>query len=347
MVETLEHFIRQANVCPRASRRRLYKELLRSDTYLLNIGEPVEGERVLRLSHRADPVSVWADRDPELGGVWVPVFPARDTVSRFVTIRELTCPEGREFLWMALGPRKVFPLLLGVDCFAGIHLYLDDSRRVAIPWGDVKALSEGRLPDESPAVFEAPVAKLPIPPGTRVAFGRLAGSEARLLCVPQAGHFRPEDMRRMVRVQVPGGAALTPCRHFLQLLRLVKGGAGGDSGRYYEDLLRALVAFEMYGEAESLCHWLAKKQNEAYAWVFLSAVYGRTGRFDECADICRRGAEKYPDEKAFPINGAKALITLGRRDEAARFLAPARERFPDDVQIQALLRCPEPKSSQA
>jgi len=34
----------------------------------------------------------------------------------------------------------------------------------------------------------------------------------------------------------------------------------------------------MYGEAESLCEWLANKGNEAYAWIHLAAIYGNLTR---------------------------------------------------------------------
>ncbi len=39
---------------------------------------------------------------------------------------------------------------------------------------------------------------------------------------------------------------------------------------------------------------------------------------------------KYPSERAFHINGIRALTALGRVDEAARYAAAALVRFPQD-----------------
>jgi len=41
MVENLEHLIRRAALDPRLSRTALYKELLRSETYLLTVDAPL------------------------------------------------------------------------------------------------------------------------------------------------------------------------------------------------------------------------------------------------------------------------------------------------------------------
>ena len=54
MVETLEHFIRQATEHPRQSRAHLYKELLRSDTYLLTLDDPIKEEQTTRVSKAND-----------------------------------------------------------------------------------------------------------------------------------------------------------------------------------------------------------------------------------------------------------------------------------------------------
>src|SRR2546421_354353 len=83
-------------------------------------------------------------------------------------------------------------LLRAVRCFAGLRLYLDETYGVPIDWKDVKALSEGSLPPEDPEVYDLPVARLVLPRGLRLAFGRVrlgkAGGEGRLLCLPDAGH---------------------------------------------------------------------------------------------------------------------------------------------------------------
>jgi hypothetical protein len=338
MVETLERLIEKVANNPKQPRTALFKELLRSETFLLSLGAPLEEEQRTRVLKAEQTFSIWADKDSEMGGVWVPVFPARDTVTAFVTGKKLRAPKGKEYLWMGHGAGEVFGMMRSVRYFAGLKLYLSEEAQVPLNWSDVKALSEGRLPADKPEIYDLPVAKLTIPSGVRIAFGRVdAGPDdrqGRLLCLPQAGHFRAHDVRKLVRLNLGrDGWVWMACRHFLQVLRFTL--AKADSGRYLEDMLRSLVSFEMYGEAEALCEWLAHKSNEVYAWVCLAAIYGKTGRLAECAALCRKAAVKYPEEKAFHINGARALVTLGRKEEALKSLSASLEKFPAEP---ALLR---------
>jgi hypothetical protein len=243
MVETLEHLIRQAAEHPRHSRTPLYKELMRSETLLLTVDKPPQGETEVRVSRVDESFPVWADKDPDLGGVWVPVFPSRDSVSAYVTSKRLKAPKGKDFLWMGHKPGAVFPLLRVVRCFAGLRLTLDARTTVPIDWSDVKELAEGRLPQESPEVYELPVAKLVLPKGARLAFGRVnmkgVGAAERLLCMPDAGHFHAEDVRKLVRLPLgEQGTAWMACRHFLQVLRYLRG--PGKTKRYIEDMLCSL-----------------------------------------------------------------------------------------------------------
>lgn len=341
MVETLEHLIEQAAHSPKHSRGALFKELLRSETFLLSIGAPLEGEERRRILKSEQSFSIWADKDAEMGGVWVPVFPARDTVTSFVASKKLRAPKGKEYLWMGHGAGEVFSLMRSVRYFAGLKLYLSEEAQVPLNWSDVKVLAQGRVPSDDPEIYEMPVANLTIPSGVDIAFGRVdagpADRQGRLLCLPQAGHFRVDDVRKLVRLNLGrDGWVWMACRHFLQVLRFTL--ARADSGRYLENMLRSLLGFEMYGEAEALCEWLARKSNEAYAWVCLAAIYGKTGRFDDCAALCRKAALKYPEEKSFHINGARALMALGRRREAAEALEASLLKFPQEP---ALLRMRE------
>jgi tetratricopeptide (TPR) repeat protein len=148
--------------------------------------------------------------------------------------------------------------------------------------------------------------------------------------MPDAGRFAPEDLRRLVRLPLGVQHAWVPVRHFLQILRRLKA-IDGAGDRYLEDLFASLLAFEMYGEAEALCEWFVHRGHEAYAWVGLSAIYGRCGRMDECAALCRRAIFKYPEERSFHVNGIRALAALGRTEEAARCAAAAVARFPQDT----------------
>lgn len=337
MVETLEHLIRQVAEHPRLGRAALYRELLRSETFLLTVDQPLERESLTRVTPADESFPIWADQDPEMGGVWVPIFPARDSVNSFVSSRHLEPPRGMEFLWMGHKPGAVFGILRGVRCFAGLMLYLDEKRRVEIPWADVKALSEGRLPSDDAELFELPVARLVLPVGLKLAFGsvKLASGRHKLLVAPQAGRFRPEDMRKLVRLPLEGGDhALTPCRHFLQILRHV---AGEENDAYIEDLLCSLIGFQLYGEAEALCDWIIQKGGELYAKVALAAIYARTGRLSECADLCENALEAHPAEKAFALNGARALMRLGQGARAAALLKAALEKAGPDAALEALL----------
>ncbi len=343
MVETLEHVIRQAADHPRHSRGPLYRELLRSETFLLTVDKPLTAEKVTRVTRNNETFPVWADRDAELGGVWVPVFPARDVVARFVTSRGLRTPKGKEFLWMGHKPGAVFGLMRGVRCFAGMRLFLEDGSFVSIPWTDVQVLSEGRVPSERPEVYELPLTKLVLPAGTKLAFGCVSVGpdepRAKLLCLPDAGHFRADDVRKLVKLPLSSvGTTWMACRHFIQVLRYLRAQGAPSDGAYMDELLTAMIGFQMFGEAEALCEQLASHGREAYAWNALASVYAREGKLADCAALCRQGAAKYPDETTFAASGARALHRLGRGAEAKALLEDALRRRPGDPRLLAARR---------
>jgi hypothetical protein len=376
VVETLEYLIQQAADHPRHPRGSLYRELLRSQTFLLGVDQPLPDGPEVRVSRKARDFAVWADRDPEMGGVWVPVFPARDDVGEYVRGRRLQAPRGKEFVWMEHQPGEVFRLLRGVRYFAGLRLTLEPGTQVPVPWSLVRSLCEGRVPEDAPELYELPVARLAIPEGVPIAYGRAdlgaSEGEGKLLCLPVAGHFAAEDMRKLVRLDLGrNGVVWMVCRHFLQVLRYLQSlgeGAGGKeirpagatrkeaspadgasdtvggtsdaagAGRYLQDILRSQIGFEMYGEAESLCDWLARKGDEAFAWVCQAAILGKTGRLAECAEFCRKAAAKYPAELSFRANGVRALVALGRTEEARKFAAESLKDFPGDAALAALLK---------
>jgi hypothetical protein len=321
MVETLEHLIRRSAEHPRIPRAALYKEILRSDTYLLTLDEPMKQEQAVKISKANDTFPIWADKDPELGGVWVPVFPSRDSVGGFVSGRKLKAPRGKEFLWMGHKPGAVFSVLRGVKCFAGVRLYLSVGCSVSLGWSEVKALAEGRIPDNTPELYEMPVAKLVLPMGARLVFGKIAAGpkepNAKLLCLPAAGHFSADDIRRLVHLPMSSGPVWMHC---------------------VEDLLCSMIGFQMYGEAEALAEWLMKEKGGVSAWVALAAVYGRTGRYEELAALCRRACQQHPAEPSFVLTGAKALLKLERPGEARHMLEAALERMPGEAKLLEALK---------
>ena len=345
MVETLEYLIQQAADHPRHARGGLYRELLRSQTFLLCVDQPLPDATEVRVSRKARDFAVWADRDPEMGGVWVPVFPARDDVGEFVRSRQLRAPRGKEFVWMEHRPGEAFRILRAVRYFAGLRLTLDPQIQVPVPWTLVRSLAEGRVPSDSPELYELPVSRLAIPEGSRVAYGRvqLGGQEGegRLLCLPEAGHFSAEDLRKLVRLDLGRhGVVWMVCRHFLQVLRYLRNNGGSEEleTRCVQDILRSLIGFEMYGEAEALCDWLARKGGEAFAWICLGAILARTGRAAECVELCRKAAAKYPQERSFRLNGARSLAALGRTQEAREFVTSGLKDLPDDTALREVLR---------
>lgn len=342
MVETLEHLIRQAAEHPRQPRHGLYKELLRSETYLLTLDEPMEEDQTVKVSKANDTFPIWADKDPELGGIWVPVFPSKDSVSGYVSSRRLKAPKGQEFLWMGHKPGEVFNVLRGVKYFAGVRLHLTASCSVSLAWSEVKTLGEGKMPEDLPELYDMPVAKLVLPMGMRILFGKVdAGPKeggGRLLCLPAAGRFTPDDIRRLVRLPMSSGPVWMPCRHFLQVLRYLGQNDDGSAEDNVQDLLCSMIGFQMYGEAEALSEWLLKENDPMYAWMALAAIYGRTGRFEDLVSLCRRASAKHPEEKSFPLTAAKALTKLGRAGEARHVLEQALERFPGDAKLRAAVK---------
>jgi hypothetical protein len=239
-------------------------------------------------------------------------------------------------------PGAVFGMLRGVHCFAGIKLIMGPDGVVNLGWSEVKALAEGKVPQDRPELFEMPVAKLVLPMGVRMVFGKIdAGPEdrgARLLCLPEAGHFTPDDARRLVRLPMSSGPVWMPCRHFLQILKYLGAKDGEFPDGCAEDFLCALIGFQMYGEAEALCDWLLKQGGEVYAWVALAAIYGRTARYEELADLCGKAVSRHPEERSFALTGAKALVSLKRHDDARRLLETALETLPGDPKLLAALK---------
>jgi hypothetical protein len=335
MVETLEHLIQHAADHPRHSRMSLYKELLHSETFLLNLGAPIADAQTQRMSWSNDSFDIWADKDPEMGGIWIPVFVARDTITQYVSDRRLKAPAGKEFLWMENAPGQVFALLKGVDCFAGLTLFLDSKRAIPLPWTDVKALSEGRIPGAEPHLYESPLGRLVLPFSAKIALGtiKVGGVANRMLCLPAAGHFSGEDMRKLVRLTVENvGQVYTTCRHYIQILRHTKANQSGG----LEEILECLFRFEMYGEAEALCSALVHRGKESLAWPYLAAIYLKCGKLSECAELCQKAGRKFPDERAFLLHGVRALAALGRGPEALKWLKEAESRFAGDSLLMQL-----------
>jgi hypothetical protein len=238
-------------------------------------------------------------------------------------------------------PGQIFSLMSGIKRFSGLKLFLDKDTTVLISWPEVRALSEGHMPATAPACYELPIDRLVIPAGVRLSFGVLkpwtGEAKPMLMTMPQAGRFQPEDIRRLVRLPLGDGRhAWTPCRHYFQILHTLKELRGKESKNFFENILTSQLAFEMYGEAEALCDWLSVRGQEPFAWLGLAAIFGRTGRLEDCADLCRQAIMKYPGERRFHINELRALIGLGRHEEAAQRVQVAIQLFPNDSALMEI-----------
>ncbi|MBI4348662.1 MAG: hypothetical protein HY553_17620 [Elusimicrobia bacterium] len=342
---TWEHLIRQARLEPAARRENLYRQLLSKPTYVVHVGPAGRPETEIRSAAGVE-FSLWADQDSAFGGVWVPVFSSPEKVAEYVQIRRVEAPAGQELYWMAHEPGRVYDLLESIDCFAGIRLDPCGDGGVSVLWPEVNALSEGRVPPEAPFRFELPLEELHLPRDAKIALApmdpQLTGNDGQQAFFPEVGEPEPEELRSLVALRVgPESAeqddvAWAPCRHFALALKSWLESEKGKAGKYADALVRSLIAFEMYGEAEALCLWLSEQDgNEAFAWIFLSAVYGRTGRLDSCAKLCERGMHKYKKERAFYLNQARAYAQLDDRMAAQESARRGLAHFPGDA---ALLR---------
>ena len=129
-----------------------------------------------------------------------------------------------------------------------------------------------------------PVTHVVLPLSSRAAFGSVSvaphGPQGKLLCLPEAGHFRADDTRKLVRMPPNSqGDVWMACRHFLQVLRFACSLEDAEPRHYTNDLLSSLLGFRMYGEAEALCEWLI----------------GR-GRRDQARRILKAAVRHFPSE---------------------------------------------------
>ncbi len=344
---TWEHLIRQARLSPSSGRENLYRQLLSRPTYVIHVGPSGRPDTEIR-SMGGTEFSLWADQDPAFGGVWVPVFSSPERVAQYVQARSVEAPAGQELYWMAHEAGKVYDLLETIDCFAGIRLDPGTDNGVTILWPEVNALSEGRVPPEAPFRFELPLSELRLPKEAKISLApmdlQLTGSDGQQAIFPDVGEPEPEELRSLVALRVGPESeesedmAWAPCRHFALALKRWLESEKGKAGAYADALVRSLIAFEMYGEAEALCLWLGEQDgNEAFSWIFLSAIYGRTGRLDSCAKLCEKGMHKYKKERAFYLNQARAYAQLDDRMAAQESARRGLAQFPGDAALKRFL----------
>jgi tetratricopeptide (TPR) repeat protein len=69
------------------------------------------------------------------------------------------------------------------------------------------------------------------------------------------------------------------------------------------------------------------------AWWILATLSQSVGSHEKAVIAGYKSLAFDPDDQFILVALADSLITLGRLDEAERFIIPAAEKFPDDVQI--------------
>ncbi|PCI37459.1 MAG: hypothetical protein COB53_06285 [Elusimicrobia bacterium] len=309
-----------------APRKSLFEALLAQKTYLL--------DAETKDSCDGSELNLWAEEDSDLGGIWVPLFSTAESAMGYAqslqTEDALRC--------VSQAPGRVFELLTAIPRIAGVRLDPPGEEVAGLEWSELRALSEGRLPDEGPHLYDLPDGPFPMPSGLRGRFGQLeasrVGFKGRQVVFPDEAPLALEDFRRWVRLTLDDHEeAWTPCRHFAALMRRK---ASFDHDPQLEtELIAALIEFEMYGDAEAVCGRLVLEPGRAgFSLGQLARIYRRSGRLDECLRICEEGLLDYPDEAALYRN-----LTLGRAEledlEGAREAARGGlERFPLDATLR-------------
>lgn len=297
---SLEEAVRAASADALAPRREMYEALLAAPTYLLHAGEGKGAGHEAELG--ASDLNLWAEPDTALGGVWVPLFSTPQSAARYA--RSLESEE--RLRWVSQAPGRVYALLTAIGRIAGARLDPAGGDGAGLEWTDLHALSQGRIPEDGPRLYELPADSFRMPEGLRGRFGKLepsrVGFAGRQVVFPDEAPLALEDFRRWVRLTLDdGGAAWTPCRHFAILLA---GKAAREQDPELEaQLIAVLIEFEMFGDAEAVCARLVLNPGRAgFALGQLARVYRRSGRLAACVRICEEGLRDYPEEPALNRN---------------------------------------------
>lgn len=287
-------------------------------------------------------VSLWAEPDRRGEGIWVPVFSGSEGVSEYAERESSSLPCGRHLQWMRHKPGQLFGLLQSIPCFAGIYLHGDEGGRVRIDWPEVQSLSEKRVPADAPVLYALPVESYTLPEGTKCLWGDLDGFADRLsgkqVIFPQAEKPDLQDFRRLVRLNLEGEDPVwTPCRHFVSAARRFMEDRPEDAALHLDVLVRSLVRFEMFGEAEGVCRGLVDGRHAAFAMTTLSQVLKRIGRLEDCIEVCREGLGRFPEERLFYVNQALAHAQMEDLELARNVAKKGAELFPADPALRRFL----------
>lgn len=310
---------------PLAPRKELHTLLRAAQVTVLTASTEAEAGRL----------DVWADRDPVLGGVWVPVF--TDSARAEAFLGDVSTPDGRTLRCASGLAHELFSALLEVPRFGGVRLDPQQSGAARLERREVSVLADGLLPEEAPSLHALQGAPMALPEGIPCRFGEADpsyGPSGRRAVFPTVPGLTLHDFRSLVELDLGGSPAWVPCRNLVSALRKALDSAE-DPAALEESLVEALVGFGMYGEAEALlAHLLEGEGRRHWALGHLGRVLRRAGRLKECVQHCEAALDEAPDEsrlyRSLTLAHAELEEMSEARDAARRGLA----HFPEDPTLR-------------
>ncbi|MBI5596548.1 MAG: tetratricopeptide repeat protein [Elusimicrobia bacterium] len=305
--------------------RRRFHEVLRDSAVTVLAADGASPENI----------EVWADKDPVLGGLWIPVFSAKPAAEAFAA--KMARP-GERSLKAVSGPAaELFGAILEVPRFAGVKVDPSARSSARLERAEVALLAAGAVPSEAPVLHALGGVRVSLPDGIPCRFGEADpsfGPPGRRALFPAAPGLTLQDFRSLVELDLSGTTAWVPCRNFAAALASAPCEKGRRS-EVDETLVEALIAFGMLGEAEALCARAAPEAGrEGWAAGHLGRVLRRAGRLDECIAHCRASIPLYPDESRLHRSLTLALAELEDLEAARDAARAGLERFPEDTALK-------------
>lgn len=324
MAAELSRLCDEARRRPLAPRKELHTLLRGAEVSVLAASQSAEGR-----------LDVWADRDPVLGGVWVPVFTDPERAESF--LGGVKTPDERPLRRASGLAHELFSALLEVPRFAGVRLDPEPSGAARLERHDVAVLADGLLPSEAPALHALQGPPMRLPEGIPCRFGEADpsyGPAGRRAVFPSAPGLTLHDFRCLVELDLGGAPAWVPCRNLVSALSKALEGSG-EPEALEESLVESLVGFGMFGEAEALLGALLEgSARRHWALGHMARVLRRAGRLKDCVAYCEAALDEAPDEsrlyRALTLAHAELEELAEARDAARRGLA----RFPQDETLR-------------
>lgn len=310
---------------PLAPRKELHTVLRGAKVTVLTASPVTEDDRL----------DVWADRDPVLGGVWVPVF--SDPVRAEAFLGSVATPDSRSLRCASGLAHELFTALLEVPRFGGVRLDPEKGGAARLERREVSVLADGLLPSEAPSLHTIEGPTMRLPEGIPCRFGEADpsyGPSGRRAVFPTVPGLTLHDFRSLVELDLGGRPAWVPCRNFAAALRKALE-AGQESAPLEEALVEALVAFGMFGEAEALLTVLLEGVGRRH-WALghLGRVLRRGGRLKDCVVHCEAALDEAPDESRLYRSLTLAHAELEDLEAAREAARRGIGRFPEDSTLR-------------